>query len=234
LYVGFILRAMGADFYPRLTAAVTDHRECNRLVNEQAEVSLLLAGPGILATLAFTPLVIPLLYSRAFGDAADLLRWICLGATLQVITWPIGYIIVAEGRQSVFFWCEFAYTAIYLGIAWVLVTQYGANGAAMAFFCSYIVHGVIVYPIVRRLTGFRWSGTNWRIGGAFLGVISLVFIGFYIFPFWLATAVGLVATLLSTTYSAHVLLRLVSADRLPRSVRRLLVLARMAPPDRPR
>jgi hypothetical protein len=32
--------------------------ECNRLVNEQAEVGLLLAGPGVIATLTFAPLVI--------------------------------------------------------------------------------------------------------------------------------------------------------------------------------
>ena len=60
LYVGFILQAMGADFYPRLTAIVEDRAACNRLVNEQAEVSLLLAGPGILATLTFAPLVVSL------------------------------------------------------------------------------------------------------------------------------------------------------------------------------
>ena len=45
LYIGFILQAMGTDFYPRLTAIANDNTECNRLVNEQAHVSLLLAGP---------------------------------------------------------------------------------------------------------------------------------------------------------------------------------------------
>src|SRR5690348_9125671 len=49
LYVGFILQAMGADFYPRLTAVANDNAECNRLVNEQARVGLLLAGPGVIA-----------------------------------------------------------------------------------------------------------------------------------------------------------------------------------------
>ncbi len=59
LYVGFILQAMGADFFPRLTAVSRDNVACNRLVNEQAEVSLLLAGPGIMGTLTFASLVIP-------------------------------------------------------------------------------------------------------------------------------------------------------------------------------
>ena len=46
MYVGFILQAMGSDFYPRLTAVADDHAECNRLVNEQAQIGLLLAGPA--------------------------------------------------------------------------------------------------------------------------------------------------------------------------------------------
>ena len=45
LYVAFILQAMGADFYPRLTACIRDREVANRLVNEQVEIGLLLAGP---------------------------------------------------------------------------------------------------------------------------------------------------------------------------------------------
>src|SRR5262249_47494509 len=106
LYVGFILQAMGADFYPRLTASATDNPACNRLVNEQAQVGLLLAGPGLLATLTFAPLVITLFYSAKFGAAAGVLRWICLGTILQVITWPMSFIIVAKARQAIFFATE--------------------------------------------------------------------------------------------------------------------------------
>ncbi len=73
LYVGFILQAMGVDFYPRLTASASDNPECNRLVNEQTLVGLLLAGPGVIATLTFAPLVIALFYSAKFG-AADMSR----------------------------------------------------------------------------------------------------------------------------------------------------------------
>src|SRR6202008_3100330 len=119
LYVGFILQAMGADFYPRLTASIHDKAECIRLVNEQTLVGLLLAGPGVLATLTFAPLVIALFYSAKFGAAVGVLRWICLGATLQVITWPMGFIIVAKGNQTLFFFAELAWTVVAIALAWV-------------------------------------------------------------------------------------------------------------------
>ncbi len=233
LYVQFILQAMGADFYPRLTAVVGTRHECNRLVNEQAQVSLLLAGPGVIATLTFAPLVIALFYSTAFGGAVQLLRWICLGAMLQVVSWPMGFIIVAEGKRALFFWSETAYTLVYLAMAWLLVRHRGLDGAGMAFFASYVFHGFMVYVIVRWLTGFRWSSANRRLGAGFLGVIGLVFCGFVFLPAWLAMATGTLAMLLSAVYSLRALVHLVSADRLPPQLRRLLVRARLAPPEPP-
>jgi antigen flippase len=227
-YVGLILQAMGADFYPRLTGAVGNHTEGNRLVNEQAQVSLLLAGPGVIATLTFAPVVIALLYSTKFYAAVPLLRWICLGATLQVITWPMGFIIVAKGRQSIFFWCELAYTGVYVALAWVCIRFFGLNGSGMAFFGSYVFHGLLIYPIVRWLTGFRWSASNRRVGLIFLGSIGLVFCSFYLLPFWASTTVGTLAALLSGIYSLRTLCRLVSLHRAPRFVQRLLVGCRLA------
>ncbi len=75
LYVGVVLQAMGADFFPRLTAVAKDNAQCNRLVNEQAEISLLLAGPGIMGTLTFAGLVIHVFYSAKFDPALEILPW---------------------------------------------------------------------------------------------------------------------------------------------------------------
>ena len=79
----------------------------------------MLAGPGVLATLTFAPLAITLFYSARFMPAVDILRWICLGTLLQVVTWPIGFIIIAKAKQMIFFWCEFAWALASLALAWV-------------------------------------------------------------------------------------------------------------------
>ena len=222
LYVGFILQAMGADFYPRLTAVAKDNAECNRLVNEQAQISLLLAGPGVIATLTFASVVIALFYSAQFGPAVEVLRWICLGTTLQVITWPIGFIIVAKGAQKIFFWAELAWTVVNIGFSWICVSSFGLNGAGIAFFASYVFHWLLIYPIVRRLSGFRWSAANSKVGLLFLSLIAVVFSGFYVLPTLIAIGIGTLAVILSGVYSLHVLLNLISTDRIPLPIRRLL------------
>ena len=225
LYVGFILQAMGADFYPHLTAVVRDRAKCNRLVNEQAQISLLLAGPGVIATLTFASLVLGIFYSRAFGGAATMLRWISIGAALQVVSWPIGFVIVAEGRQNLFFFAELAFTVVHVGLAWVLVATLGVNGAGVAFFLAYVFHVFLVYWVVRNLTGFTWSAVNRRLGVLFLGLSGLVFCAFWALAPWVATGVGIVALLASGVYSVRTLVRLVSPARLPRPLQWLVPLA---------
>jgi len=228
LYVGFVLQAMGTDFYPRLVGAAKDNPLCTRLVNEQAQVSLLLAGPGVLATLTFAPLVTTLFYSAEFDAAVGLLRWICLGMTLRVITWPMGFIIVAQGRQAIFFATELAWTLVSVGLAWLSVGAFGLNGAGIAFFGSYVFHAFMIYPIVRVLSGFRWSPVNRKTAFLFLLSIAFVFGSFHVLPPLLATSLGVTATVLSGMHSIRTLLTLVAPARIPSSAWRLLELFRRA------
>ena len=222
LYVGFILQAMGADFYPRLTASASDNAKCNRLVNEQARISLLLAGPGVIATLTFAPLVMAVFYSAKFAAAVGILRWICLGATLQVISWPMGFIMVAKGARGLFFWSELAWAVVSVGLAWTSIQYFGLNGTGIAFFGSYIFHGFLTYAIVRRLSRFRWSSANKQTGALFLSAIATVFGGFYLLPLVWAATVGIAAVLLSGTYSIRVLSKLVPLHEIPRPLRRMV------------
>ncbi len=229
LYIGFILQAMGADFYPRLTAIAKDNVECNRVVNEQAHVSMLLAGPGVIATLTFAPLIIALFYTPKFEGAVEILRWLCLGMTLRVISWPLGFIIVAKNVQNLLIFSELAWTVVYLGLAWVCVSSFNLKGAGIAFFGSYVFHVLMIYVIVRRLSGFRWSTANMQTSFLFIALIAVVFCSYYALPPLLAMGFGTLAVLLSGIYSIQVLLNLISLDRIPRPVLKSLQWLRLAP-----
>lgn len=229
LYIGFILQAMGTDFYPRLTAVAKDNTECNRVVNEQAHVSILLAGPGVIATLTFAPLVIALFYTPKFEGAVEILRWLCLGMTLRVISWPMGFIIVAKNVQNLLIFSELAWTVVYLGLAWACVSSFNLKGAGIAFFGSYVFHVLMTYIIVRRLSGFRWSTANMQTSFLFLGLIAVVFCSVYVLPPLLAMGVGTLAVLLSSIYSIQVFLNLISLDRMPRPVLKSLQWLRLIP-----
>jgi PST family polysaccharide transporter len=219
LYIGFILQAMGTDFYPRLVAVASDDERCNRLVNEQAHVSLLLAAPGVIATLALAPVALKLFYSQSFAEATTVLRWLCLGMSLRVISWPLGFVIVARARQTLYMATEIAWAVVNVGLTWSWISYFGVEGVGMAFFASYVFHCAMIYIILRRMTGFRWLPENRSTGALFLASVGLVFVACVVLPPVWATAIGILATIGASIVSLKILL--VHVESVPRPIRRL-------------
>jgi PST family polysaccharide transporter len=187
LYIGVILGAMGMDFYPRLTAVSEDNETCNRMVNEQTEVGLLMAVPGILATLTFAPLIIRIFYSANFIPAYEVLRWQILGIFLRVVSWPMGFIILAKGKGTIFFCTELVSNAVHVALVWAGMTYFGLKGTGMAFFAIYVFHTIMMLTVVRHLSNFHWSAINLHTSVIFSLFIAFVFL----LPLYLSRGIAL-------------------------------------------
>src|SRR5690606_27693648 len=84
----------------------------------------------------------------------------------------------------------------------------------VAFVGLYLWHTVLIYVVVHRLSGFRWTGANLRLGCVFLPGAGLVFCAFHLLPVWTAAGIGLAATLASGLYSLKILIGLLPAGTL--------------------
>ena len=155
-YIGFVLGAMGTDYYPRLSAVIQDSATANRLVNEQTEVALLLAGPVLVVMLGFAPVVIQLLFSSQFGDSVAVLRWQVFGDVLKVVSWPLGFIMLATGDGRHFVFAEATAMAVFVGATWVGLPLIGIQATGVAFVSLYVVYLPIVYWFAARRTGLVW------------------------------------------------------------------------------
>jgi len=228
-FAGFILQAMGTDFFPRLTAVANDNAKCNQLVNEQSEVSLLLAGPGLIGTLTFAPLAIRILQSSEFLPAVEVLRWISLGMMLRVLAWPMGFIMLAKNAQRVFFISELIANVVYIGMVWFAVKVWGVKGVGIAFVALYALYVIAVYFIGRRLTGFRWSWETIWIASAYSLLATGVFLAFQFLSFGVATLIGTALVLGTGIYSTKKICSLLPPERFPRRARQLLTYLRLLP-----
>jgi enterobacterial common antigen flippase len=220
VYVGFVLQAMGTDFYPRLTAVAHDNRRCNLLVNEQTEISILLALPGVLATLALAPWVIQLFYSSKFDKAAEILCWQVTGTFLQVNSWPMGIIILAKGRAAALFWTDFASYTVYVALGWVGLKLFGLPGTGMAFLGLYAFHWCVMYAVVRRMSGFALSPVNVRLSLLGVTTVAITLCTRLTLPEPWATTIGCALALGTGLYTMRTLIRLVGMDKINRYMRR--------------
>jgi antigen flippase len=156
-YVGIVLKAMGADFYPRLTTVANDHPTVNRLVNEQVEMGLLIAIPGVLAVLALAPLVLHVLYSGAFVGAADIIRWQVLGVVLQVVSWPIATVQLAKGKGKLYAITETVSAAVGLLCLFIALRLWKLEGIGISFAAAVFTMTIYYLILGHRLSGFAFS-----------------------------------------------------------------------------
>ena len=156
LFGNFIISAMGTDFYPRLTAVANDNEHVNRLVNEQTEIGILLALPGLLGTLVFAPWLMRLLYTAKFLPGAELLPWFVVGVFFQVLIFPMGFIARAKGAVRWIYLGQTWANLAYLILASVLLAFFGIWGVAFASFLNVAVYTVLVFFIARHLSSFKF------------------------------------------------------------------------------
>ena len=157
LYANFVLNAMGADYYPRLTAVATDQSRFVSMVNQQAEIALLIATPGIVGTLAFAPLAIHLFYSSAYADAYGVMRWLILGVFLRLVSWPLGFILLAKGAAALFLTTEVVHQIINVMLVFALLSPFGLPGAGAAFAFLYVIYSVVILSLTAVKYGFRYA-----------------------------------------------------------------------------
>lgn len=163
MFAGFVLTAMGTDFYPRLAAAIDDREAAAREINHQTEIGILLALPGLLATLVFAKWVVWLLYSAKFAPAVDVLVWMILGVFGRVVSWPLGYVQVAMNAKRWYLGTEVSFIAFQAALVTWWVPRHGAVGAAYAFFACYATYFVVMRLVAKRLLGFRHSPSAMRL-----------------------------------------------------------------------
>lgn len=159
-YIGFILSAMGMDYFPRLSSVRDDKVRSNSMVNEQTEMALLLAGPILLIMLTLAPWVIKFLYAESFAPATAILRWQIMGDIAKIMSWPLGFVALAQGRGGVFLAAQLIWSAVYLPSIWIGLSAVGLAAVGIASFVGYGVLLVVLYCVAWKLTGFMATSGN--------------------------------------------------------------------------
>jgi len=162
-YIGFILNAMGSDFYPRLTEIIRDHEIANKLVNDQAQLNLAIGGPLVLLMIGMAPWIMSLLYSSEFDEAAGMLQVQMLGNVIKIVGFPLGYMFIAAARSKLYLFTQLNWNVFFLFMLWLWLPKYGLVAVGTAFSVAYALNFAIGNFLLRRLHAFRWETLSVRL-----------------------------------------------------------------------
>lgn len=176
VYLAAVLQAMSTDYFPRLSAVNTDNTKVIQLVNEQTEIGLLIASPLIVGMLSFINIVVYILYSAKFTEAVNILHWQLAGTFLQVISWPISYIILAKARGGIFICVELCWIGTYVCLVCFGWKAFGLEATGIGFLIAYLFYLIIINQTCRSMCGFSWSNKVLKYIFVFGLIILLAFL----------------------------------------------------------
>jgi len=219
-YVGMVLGAMGADYYPRLVVVSHDNAQLRQLVNEQTEVALLLSGPLIVAMLGFVDVAIQIFYTSKFGQCGDLLPWFLIGEVLKIVSWPMGFALLAKNKGLLYVLAEVIWDVLFLVLVFVFMKKAGIESTGMAFVTTNVIYTVVIYMMCIHTCDFRCTARSIKSILFSVGLCGLAFLNlrFHHAHVWRIVSLALLTT--SVAYSYLELRKIVDLHQLVAKVSR--------------
>lgn len=161
-YIGMVFTAISTDYFPRL-AATKSNEEMGLAVKTQAELTLLLLTPLVVAFLVFINPVIVLLYSNKFLPIENMMYWSIGAVLLQAMGWAMSHTLLAKAKPSLFFLNELVATVWGLPIKLLCYKFWGLTGFGMATLMCYVIYLLQVLIITKKLFGLSYDWSVWRL-----------------------------------------------------------------------
>lgn len=198
-YVGMVFTAMSTDYFPRLSGVITEESKWKKLVNEQAELVLIILGVVLILLLTTTPLLIRILLSKEFLASQNFIQFAVLAIPLKGLVWVVGYVILAKGNNKLFITVEIIANIIVLAFNILFYHLYGVTGLGISLIVSYVISSIFMLTILKKKFDFQFTGNVFKLlFFCFLSlVLTLLTIKTVAFPFaYIVEGIIVIATIL--------------------------------------
>ena len=200
-YVGMVFTAMSTDYYPRLSAVSHSNEECRNVMNQQAEIALLILAPILIVFLVFINWVVILLYSKQFLPVTAMIYWAALGMFFKAASWSIAFVFLAKGASKLFFWNELITNVYLLGLNVLGYFYMGLTGLGLSFLVAYFLYLIQVYMVAMINFEFRFNAEFVKIFSLQLGLALLSFLTVKFMSNPWPYIIGMILIMVSTWYS---------------------------------
>jgi O-antigen/teichoic acid export membrane protein len=156
-YVGMVFTAMSTDYFPRLSGVISDELKWKKLVNEQAELILIILGIVLILLLSSAPILIRILLSKEFLASSDYITWAVLAIPLKGMVWVLGYIVLAKGNNKLFLTVEVIANLTILLFNILFYSWFGIKGLGISLIVSYIISTSGMLLILKSKYNFHFS-----------------------------------------------------------------------------
>ncbi|WP_293872251.1 oligosaccharide flippase family protein [Flavobacterium sp.] len=156
-YVGMVFTAMATDYFPRLAGVIDTEFKWKELVNQQAELVIIILSVVLILLIFTAPLLIRILLSKEFLVAKDFIFWSVLAIPMKGLVWVTSFVILAKGDNKLFIIVEVITNVILLIFNILFYKYYGINGLGISMLVSYFIFMVIIIAVLKSKYSFQFS-----------------------------------------------------------------------------
>lgn len=219
--IGLVFTAMAVDYYPRLAAVCDDNTKVKEMVNQQGEITMLIATPALIILSVAAPLAIRILYSSEFLPVTAFLRTIAFGMLFKAASYSIGAISFSKGDKKVFFLLE----GIYMNASILLFSIIGykingLTGLSVAYLIMHFIYFVLINIVTRKLYKFSIESALAKILITSLLLMSGTFVSLKLLPGLYSYIAAAAIALISVIYSYKEIDRLIGVKEIVNKILR--------------
>lgn len=199
-YLGLVFTAIATDYFPRL-ASLKSYSDMNSAVRRQAELSILLFAPIVVAFIVFIKPVIILLYNDKFLPIEEMLYWGMAATLVKAMGWSLSYTLLAKAKPLYFFLNELVAMCYSFPLAIVGYKFYGLTGTGIALLIGYIIYLIQVIIVNKKLFGIEYNGLTWKL---FILLNIPIIISFFIKQIpstWIGYVAGSIVLIITTVFA---------------------------------
>ena len=149
-YLQVVTISLSVYYLPKLSSLKTN----NEVRNEIFSVYKLLV-PFLLFTslilYSFRHIIINILFSDSFQGMDTLFPFQLLGDFFKMITWVLGYVLLAKAMTKTFIIVEIVSCSLFALLSAFFIQQYGTIGATIGYACSFFIQFIIMLFVLRKI-----------------------------------------------------------------------------------
>lgn len=138
MYLALFLTSLQSYLLPELSKTASGSA-LHTALSKAFHFALMLSLPLIVGLVVFKPLVINLLFSKAFLPALDVLRWVLLGDFVRVLGWVMSTTLMARADMKGYALAEGLWSLVFVSVALMLL-PYGIEWVGVAYLLGYVAY----------------------------------------------------------------------------------------------
>ncbi len=185
-YIGFLLNALGQDYYPRLSSVRDQPEVFRQTIHLQQKFVLLIGSPLIALSMALAPPMVTILFSAEFEPAVKVLQWQLLGDLLRFLSWTLGFAVLAILPSRTYLFTETLGGGMMLGFCLWGMQQFGLQGLGIGWLLGY--GGYLLVLALVLVASKTWAPTWSNVGLLMLGLGVAILVRVFSQPWGLLVA----------------------------------------------